>query len=61
MINPKTPKLANKLIFCCPVENCRKSKMPSIQAINIHLTKKHPEINYKIVDNPEGSPIARMT
>ena len=57
----KRPKLQNPNVFCCPVAICRKAKMPSIQAINIHLTKKHPEINYKIDQTSEGLPIVRTT
>jgi len=56
----KSPKLLKPEIYCCPVENCRKSKMASINAVNVHLAKKH-EVNYKIVENPKGSPIVRMT
>ncbi len=63
MINPnqKQPKLAHKAIFCCPEEFCRKSKMFSIHAVNIHLGKKHPELKYKMELSPEGLPLARMT
>jgi len=59
--NAKPPILANKLVYCCPEEFCRKSKMASLQAINIHLGKKHPNCGYKMQENPKGSPIARMT
>ncbi len=61
MKNQKSPKLQNPNVFCCPVENCRKSKMPNVQAINIHLKKKHPDLRYKIVQTLEGLPIVRMT
>jgi len=56
----KSPKLLKPEIFCCPVQNCRKSKMASINAVNVHLAKKH-EVNYKIEIIAKGVPIARTT